>query len=712
MIPARYYLVQNVAAMGTAGAPPHFSSAEIGAVNATTVAVTFDTNVSASDYTDGVTIQVNGLPVTIALGTRQSDHAVVYYALTIPVLSSDTVTWEYAQASGSIAGETGGVALADVTAQSVTNNVAAWYVAGGVALANCIAAYQAVGAASYAASKSNLASPGTHDAADGVAVAWDAAIGWTSDGNKYLTTDVVHGDDWSALIEWIAVSDDNNLFGALHTVGGNNYLFLDTALSNLRGSAGSDIKSSGVAAHTGFAVVCRDGVYFNTVLKTGAFAAPTATNAVAHALLARKVDGAYGSQVSGSVRRAAFYNIRLSNAQQRAITLASLGLADRALGAWCWFQDPRAVYYNGNTYFGATNHLGDAMVYAYNHATNGYSSFSLHDALQIDDHDAPAFLIRASDQKILAFYSLHNGTNMRYRISSNAEDISAWAAEQTVAVGGVNTYANPIQLTGETNSPIYLFCRGSHTGGDQSNGAAERYVKSTDGGSTWGSSVEVYYIGSDASAAYAKLAPNGNARIDFAVTDGHPNDVNSSIYHFYYEGDKYYTTDGSEIVSLPVTPASASLVYDGSTIPGWIWDIAIDGDGNPIIVYDKIVSSSDHRYRYARWNGSAWVDNEICAAGGQLGGAADVYYAGGVYLDHAEPTIVYASRQVSGQFEIYKYVTANGGTSFTETALTANSPQPQVRPIVPRGSTAPLKVMWYRGIYGDYLKYLTGIVGM
>lgn len=58
-----------------------------------------------------------------------------------------------------------------------------WWLAGGIAAANCIAAYQAKGAASYAASKVNLANPGTYNLADGTGYpTWNATDGWVFDG--------------------------------------------------------------------------------------------------------------------------------------------------------------------------------------------------------------------------------------------------------------------------------------------------------------------------------------------------------------------------------------------------------------------------------------------------------------------------------------------------------------------------------------------------
>lgn len=88
-----------------------------------------------------------------------------------------------------------------------------WWLSGGIAAANCIAAYQPKGAADYAASKVNLANPGTYNAADGNAPGWDATNGWKFDGtNDYLSTGIVPTIDqtWSAFIRF---SNGNNEIG-------------------------------------------------------------------------------------------------------------------------------------------------------------------------------------------------------------------------------------------------------------------------------------------------------------------------------------------------------------------------------------------------------------------------------------------------------------------------------------------------------------------
>ncbi len=95
-----------------------------------------------------------------------------------------------------------------------------WYVPG----KTCIAAYQPKGAASYAASKVNLANPGTYDATEGVAPAWDAAIGWSFDGvTQYLDTGVLYdttGQKGSMIVH--LTSTDN---GDFILVGNGNTSF-------------------------------------------------------------------------------------------------------------------------------------------------------------------------------------------------------------------------------------------------------------------------------------------------------------------------------------------------------------------------------------------------------------------------------------------------------------------------------------------------------
>lgn len=329
-------------------------------------------------------------------------------------------------------------------------------------------------------------------------------------------------------------------------------------------------------------------------------------------------------------------------------------------------------------------------------------------ALQKDDHNNPGLLIRNSDKKIMTFYSKHGSGGSGYfmRVSKNALDIDTWETEVDIssALGSLNSaYANPIQLTGEENEPIYLFWRETVDGGNYGTMCG----KSVDGGVNWTSKL---LVKNGTQRPYFRAINNGTGRIDFVTTEGHPAAVATSIYHYYYENGNYYKTDGTLIGNdddLPLDPATdLTLVYDGTTIRGWCWDIVIDSNGYPVIVYAKFPTpETDHRYRYARWTGTEWIDNEICQAGGCLY-IDELYYSGGVALDNQNPNIVFASREVDDKYVIFKYVTADNGATWTSTQI-SNSDLDCIRPFVVRNHGGTFQLCYLEGTYTTYIDYDT-----
>lgn len=104
---------------------PTYDGGEIGNVGTTTVAIRFSIPVVSADFKAGVVIKKNTVSQTISTATLQGDGVTVRYVITPAADANDTVTWEYAAASGDIASELDGTVLANVTAQNVTNNIAA-----------------------------------------------------------------------------------------------------------------------------------------------------------------------------------------------------------------------------------------------------------------------------------------------------------------------------------------------------------------------------------------------------------------------------------------------------------------------------------------------------------------------------------------------------------------------------------------------------------
>lgn len=391
----------------------------------------------------------------------------------------------------------------------------------------------------------------------------------------------------------------------------------------------------------------------------------------------------------------------LANMQAYAASIAEID------GMWSWFTNPRAVYYNGKTYTGTVDTAGDVSIYQFNHATYRMTTFPLRRALQEDDHDHPSILIRDSDKRLITFYCKHNDTTIYQRISTNAENITVWGTEASLntALGSsIYTYPCPVQLTGEASSPIYLFFRSQ-----SASIPGIYYSKSTDGGVTWSTAVRVF--ANSTQRPYFHLVANGTTRIDFVVSDGHPVEVaTNSLYHCYYQSGNIYKTDGTLVGAIdsgPYTPSSSlTKVYDGTTNPSWNWDIAIDGSGYPVIVYAQFQNTFvDHFYRYARWTGSAWADNQVVAGGSYLY-SAEKQYSGGICLDHADVNTVYLSKQVSSQWEIWRYMTAdNGATWDAGVAITSGSSVKNIRPYVPINSVSALKTLWVNGTYTSFTNY-------
>lgn len=382
-------------------------------------------------------------------------------------------------------------------------------------------------------------------------------------------------------------------------------------------------------------------------------------------------------------------------------------------GGWTWFNDPRAVYYNGKTYFGYIDGSGDPYAAQYVHSTELTSTtarlYPAQSPFEVDDHDNPAFLIRDSDKRILAFFSTHTSTNQYVNISTNPEDATSWAGPTNVAAsigGNLVTYANPVQLTGEVNDPIYFFFRDHYDGVN----AEWAYSKSTDGGVTWGTKVSVVRL------TYSKNVPNGDSRIDF-VASPHASSESTehSIYHFYYQGGSWFKSDGTSAGGLPLAASSLTKVYSGAGAAdhAWLWDIAIGSDGHPRIVFATFPSVTDHRYQYARWTGSTWVVNQIVAAGGSIypSAGAEDHYSGGVVLDQSDPNIVWASVGVGGGvWELRRYATGDGGSTWSSTTLASSGKN--VRPVSIRNHDGgKLIVLWMDGTYTTYTNYSVATKG-
>ena len=390
-------------------------------------------------------------------------------------------------------------------------------------------------------------------------------------------------------------------------------------------------------------------------------------------------------------------------------------------GAWCWFSDPRAVYYEGKytrSYVGSVNSKGDITIGYYDHTTNKKKEHVVFPKFQRDDHVCPSILF-LPDGRLMLFFTRHNG-GLYYTRSKNSEDITKWEEVKHMDMGRMLCYTNPVMLS-EENNRIYVFSRGGYNW-------KPSFVYSDDLGKSW-SKPEVVVGKPEApnlNRPYTKVISDGKKRIYFAFTDGHPRvEPLNSIYCMYYEGGAYYQVDGTLIAKsneLPINQHKVNKAYDGTktTVRSWIWDVAIDSKGYPVLAYTRLNEETNHQYYYARWNGEEWENHKVANGGQDFPRKnrmkeernPEPHYSGGIILDHENPSIVYLSRPVKDTFEIFKYQTKDGGKKWIHKAVTSGSAKDNVRPYVTRNAPANLKprLYWMQNhMYEHYTNYRSTI---
>lgn len=374
-------------------------------------------------------------------------------------------------------------------------------------------------------------------------------------------------------------------------------------------------------------------------------------------------------------------------------------------GGWLMTTRPKAWYLNDRTYFcyvQGTN--GDVEIRYWDHVTRTTSSpFTLHSALQADTHAAPSLSLRQSDSRIMALYCRQVGPAMFKRLSTNAEDIGAFAAAvdlDTFIGGSAYTYPMVYELGDDDEWHLYY----------RSGNATRRWARviSSDDGATWTAGQAIFDL---SNTGYIISQKTSESRIDFLMSDGSPGtDTDTSIFHAYYEGGTFFETDGTPFSGSPMYDTTdLTLVYDGSGGNDGARAVDVRLDGTDVIgLFYVFTSSSDARYRWARWNGSAWSTHEV-ADDAKFAGVD--WQTGGAALDPADPTRMYCSRDVSGTMEMFKYATDDNGATFDDTVITSGSASHQHTPIVPVNRAASLRVMWMTGTFVSAADYSAGVSG-
>jgi hypothetical protein len=404
-------------------------------------------------------------------------------------------------------------------------------------------------------------------------------------------------------------------------------------------------------------------------------------------------------------------------------------------GGWCWFESPRALFQGSRLIIGSVasgwndaSHKGDIDAIVHDLASGTTSTIELHNQLEEDDHDSPAFLLRP-DGRFVTLYAKHGTENHFYYRLSGANDPTTWAAEQTFMSMVVTqlTYSNVFLLPSEQNR-VYDFYRGLDASYKPS------YAYSDDLGQTWHSGNVIINVPSTGTLQrpYARYVSNGTDTVHITYTEAHPRDYDNSIYHVYYKAGMLYASDGTAIHPLTqglVTPDEGTRIFHGDANDvAWTVDVVLDpANARPHVVYSVQVGSAglptgqggdDMRYRYARWDGTAWRDHALAYAGTRLYSGEDDY-TGLAAIDPTDASVIYISTNANPttgapltsagdgrrHWEIFRGNTTNAGDTWQWTPVTTGSTLDNLRPIVVSDGASRKVLLWLRGTYRAYTDF-------
>lgn len=412
------------------------------------------------------------------------------------------------------------------------------------------------------------------------------------------------------------------------------------------------------------------------------------------------------------------------NASDKAAVYSGYKLADE--GAWCWFADPRALHYESpsgkinSSYIGYIDVHGNVKAVQYDFLSGRRQEVLVRSYFQPDDHNNPTFLV-LPDERIMIFYSRHTDEPcFYYRISCRPGDISALGEEKKIMTKDNTTYPSPFILSDDPEH-IYLCWRGIHW-----HPTIARLTlpdKDDEVKIDWG---PYQMVQSSGARPYAKYQSNGKDKIMLVYTTGHPDneqpnwlyfnnvniktlqleDVNGKVLSSIADGPWQVNKSEAYAEKNPLT-----IVDRTAGIRDWVWQVASDASGRPVIAMVKISDDkTSHDYYYVRWDGAQWKAYFLANGGGHFHQTPDIEkcYSGGMAIDPVNPETVYCSVPVWGAFgrvyEIVKYTVNVANGQIDEERVTRHSRKNNARPyVIPGSAHSPLRLVWMNGDYYDWI---------
>lgn len=398
-------------------------------------------------------------------------------------------------------------------------------------------------------------------------------------------------------------------------------------------------------------------------------------------------------------------------------------------GAWCWFADPRAVFYENesgtikSTYIGYIDVHGNIKATQIDHLTNRTNEVLIRSWFQPDDHNNPTFLV-LPDERVMIFYSRHTDEPcFYYRISQKPGDITTLGKEIRLETANNTTYPSPFILSGDPDH-IYLCWRG--IGWHPTIARLTMPDKEDKIYFDWGPhQILQSQKGGGGVRPYAKYMSNGKDRIYLAYTTTHPDNQSVNYIYFNYidintrelkdiKGQQLATVGSGTLHNVEATADYKNrypdAVAEDSPYRNWLWEISVTDEEKPVIAVVRISEDKDsHDYYHVRWTGQEWRKTFLSHAGGhfhQTPGLEECY-SGGMAIDKADPSVIYGSVPVEGKhgrvYELRKFTVTPEGSLVSGEQLTYDSPKNNIRPFVISNEGETPQMAW---MYGDYYDWI------
>ena len=374
----------------------------------------------------------------------------------------------------------------------------------------------------------------------------------------------------------------------------------------------------------------------------------------------------------------------------------------------------------------AAGEIGACELAVYDLVTGTSNVVVLHAPFEQDDHNGPSLHVRP-DGRVVAIYSRHSVERKVFWRISESHDLLNWGPERVLETPGHDappcsgdnvTYSNPWQPPAEGGRLYNFFRCVAHQ---------QNWMYSDDDGQTWHYG-GMFLRGHQGYAPYFKYAPNPTDTLFFVGTEDHPRQFDNSVYAGFVRGGKVHHSDGRKFASLSKTTEKSGDIWDLTCVyrgdadhVAWVIDLHLDKDGRPVCVFStqrdgrglpREQGGSDHRYHYARWDGTRWIEHEIAYAGTRLYAGEDDY-TGLAAIDPQDVNSLFISTDadpVTGQplvsstdgkrhHELFHGRPRDGGATWQWTPLTRNSPTDNLRPIVPIWDDTRVALVWMRGRY-------------